>query len=199
MQPNETVQLFFNGNNEKIQNNSEEKHNNVYKDYIITQNTNLLKENKKLVIDNLDLNNKYQEMEEEVTQTEKRLHNTKNYLKNFRFINKNVDKLSSEYNKFVKTISTDHLINILRLLLVCFAVIMIVFYVAFTNWTLAITFTILHSLFLYIIDKVVYVPQLNKIENHKNLVIDFEKQIKKENKAMEKTMDIISEFIDNAL
>lgn len=198
MQPNETVQLFFNGNTDKPLNSNENK-DNVYKNYIIKQNTNLLNENKKVLIEMQKMEQKYEEMEDEVTETEKRLNNTKNYLKNFRFISKNNSRIIDEYNKFHKDMHIDHIINTYRLMIVCFSVVMMVFYVAFLSWTLFFSLMILHSFFIYVMDEVVFIPQLKKILHREKLVVDLEKQIKKENKSMEKTMDIISEFIDNAL
>lgn len=196
-QPNETVQLFFNGNNDKMVTNNENK-DNVYKDYILTQNTNLLKTNKKLTIENLELIKKNEEIEDEMDVTEKRLGNTKNYLKNFRFINENVNKLIKEYNKFGNNLKIGDILENLNVILVSFFLIMIVCYFFLVSWVLFFTFIILHLTFIYIVQEK-FVPLLKTIENRRKRVLDIENQIRKENASMEKTMDIISVFIDNAL
>ena len=80
-QPQENIQLFF--NNGKGKEDMKMIDNNVYKDYIITQNKNLSEENKKLILEKMEVEQKYEELDEETGTVEKRLSNTKNYLKNF--------------------------------------------------------------------------------------------------------------------
>lgn len=197
MKPNETVQLFFNGN-EKVINDKESK-DNVYKEYILVQNTNLLEENKKLLVEKNDVEKKYEELEDETETAEKRLSNTKHYLKNFRFINENLDNVLSEYQKFSKDMHIKNLVNEFRLLLGCFSFVMLLTSFLFANWTLFILFVCMHSGFLYLIHELMYLPHLWELETRRKNILKFQKEKEKEIKQMKKTMDIVSEFIDNAL
>lgn len=201
MQPqqSETVQLFFNGNNDKFIETKSSNKDDVYKNYIIKQNTNLLSENKKLEKEKLESEQKYQELEEETETTEKRLRNTKDYLKNFRFINDGLEFIIKKYTEFEKSLSITGLINELRVLIGSFTVVMIIMYILMVGWISAITFTCLHFGLCYVLHEMTLVPKLENIELNRKNVLEIKKVKEKEIKNMRQTMDIISEFIDNGL
>lgn len=194
-QPQETVQLFFNGNAEKNQDKTTDK-NLIYKHYIIKQNTNLLSENKKLERERNDMEKKVEEIEEECETTEKRFNNTKHYLRNFRFINECHEKVGNKFDKFSKDLLIDRLINEFRLFLGTFGVFIILCCLfGLTQWWVMIP---LHAGYAYGFHEF-FVPHLKTIEQKRKQVLLFKKEQEREVKGMTKTMDIISEFIDNAL
>ena len=193
--PNETVQLFFNGNSEKVIEQSKDK-DIVFKNYIIRQNQNLLKDNKKLERERVDIEHKMEEVEEENDSIEKRFQNTKVYLKNFRFINECHEKIAKQFDKFSKELHTNKLIKEFRLFLGTFSLFIILCSVfGFTQWWVMIP---LHAGYAYGFHEF-FVPDLKSIEQKRKHVLDFRKEQEKEIKDLTKTMDIVSEFIDNAL
>ena len=194
-QPAETVQLFFNGHDKVIDSNHKSV-DNVYKDYIIQQNKNLMKENKKLVEERIETEKKYEEMEEEAYTTEKRFKNTKDYLKNFRFINENLESIQIESCKIMKGINFPHLMNELRLLIGIFSLFLCLCSIFGLNqWWVVIP---IHGGYLYLMNEI-SIKNLKELDKRKTNYLNYKKEKDLEIKKMKKTMDIISEFIDNAL
>ena len=66
---------------------SDQKQQNVYKDYLIQQNLVFMEDNKKLEKYNQEYETKIEEMEDEMDTTESRLRKIKIYLNNFHSIN----------------------------------------------------------------------------------------------------------------
>jgi hypothetical protein len=188
----ETVQLFFNGNTD-----NKEKNENIYKDYIITQNNNLLTENKKLTKDMLEWKKKYDELDDENDTMEKRLRNTKHYLKNFRFINEALEYTTKKFCDFTNDIKINYFINELKILIASFSFIMVVLYFLLTNWITFITFVTLHVTFGYILYEWTILPQLKAIKIKQKDIMRIKREKENEIKDMKKTMDIISTFVDD--
>ena len=189
----EKMNVFF--NERVIEAPMKAKEDEVYKNYIIKQNNNIYTENKKLISEKFEIEKKYEELEEEHDTTEKRFNNTKNFLKSFRFINDALSKIVVQYEKNNKDLHMKSLINYFRLIL------------GLTNLFLMLGILFGFSYFLLIPLQIVFtcgfheffVPYLTTIEQ-KRISMNKLKLIKdNEVKEMNKTMDIISEFIDNAL
>lgn len=194
-QPSERVNLFF-GNDGLIQQpQSKSEDDNIYKDYVIKQNNRLWSENKKLTTENLELNQKYEELEEESEQTEKRLRNTKEFLKNFRFINDSLEKVSNAYEKINKDLNIYAMITYFRLILGLSSLLMVLLILfTFSKWILIpLQFGFVYGFHEF------FVPHLQNIEQKRKTMLKLKTDKDKEIKEMTKTMDIISEFIDNAL
>ena len=191
--PNPNLQFFLNPNDKMIEPNNPDK---VYENYVITQNRTLLKENKKLNGDNKDLEQKYVEMEEESGGYDRRLSTTKNYLKNFWFMNDALETTVVEYTKLSKELNIKYLIYEFRLILITFSLFVSLCSVfGFNQWWLLIP---LHLGYVYTFHQF-FVDQLMKIEQKRKNILLLKKEKDKEIKELKKSMDIISEFIDNAL
>lgn len=191
----ETVQLFFNGGDKS---NIESKliDKNVYKDYIIQQNQILLKDNKNITKEINDLKKEYEELEDESMTIEKRFKNTKDYLKNFRFINDNLEKSNQEIIKFMKNLNPNKFLLELRMIISLFSLfICLSIILGFNQWWLILP---LNGGYLYLFNNHIC-NEINSLLKKKNTCIRLNKDCELENKKMKKTMDIISEFIDNAL
>ena len=191
----ERVNLIFNERIVETPVSEVEKPTEIYKNYIIKQNNNLWTENKKLTEEKFNLDKKYEELEEESDTAEKRLRNTKNFLKNFRFINDALEIAVNKYEKFNKDLHINVLINYFRLILGLFGIFVVLFiFFGFNKWffiPLQVGFvTGFHEFFI---------PLLKNIEKKQLELIKLKKEKDTEIKEMTKTMDIISEFIDNAL
>ena len=191
---NEKVNLFF---NERVIQAPVEvsKEDEVYKNYIIKQNNNLWTENKKITNEKLEVDKKYEELEEESETNEKRLMNTKVFLKNFRFINDALSQIVIQYERNNKDLHIKFLINYFRLILGLtnlFIILGIFFgFTYFLLIPLQIVFTCgFHEFF---------VPHLQTIEEKRIKTRKLQLEKNKEIKELTKTMDIVSEFIDNGL
>lgn len=190
--PNETVQLFFNGNAEK----PNEPENIVYKNYIVKQNNNLLEEIKTVRKDLYDMEKKMEEVEDQHDTLESRFRSCKQYLKNFRFINASYQDMISETEKTMKLFKFRGLLLELRVLMVLFSLFLCLCSIfGFTTWYILVP---LHIGYLYTSNEFVG-HQITYMDKAKDIMIKFHKTKKEEIKKMSTTMDIISEFIDNGI
>ena len=193
-QPQETVQLFFNGNNsERPSENNQE----VYKNYILKQNSNLMSENKQLEKKYSDLEKKYTDLEEESGIIDKRLNNTKNYLKNFRFINESLEKVNKKFNNFNDKLRINHMVNELRIFFGSLSIIMIILNFMFSTWMGCLTMLSIYCGFIYIIHELTFIPNMKNIEVNRKKVLEFKKIKDRDIQDMKRTMDIISTFVDD--
>lgn len=189
------VNLIFNERIVETPSSDKEKPTEIYKNYIIKQNNNLWIENKKLTEEKFNSDNKYEEIEEESLTFDKRLQNTKNFLKNFRFINDALSVTIDKYEKYNKELHINVLINYFRFILGLFSIFIILFmFFEFNKWL----FIPLHIGFITGFHQF-FIPLLKVIEQKQFELVKLKQDKDYEIKEMTKTMDIISEFIDNAL
>lgn len=192
---NEKVNLFF---NERIVENipvTDHKEDEVYKNYIIKQNNTLWADNKRIVAEKNEIEKKYEELEEENESNDKRLNNTKNFLKSFRTINEALSKVVVQYERNNKDLNMKFLINYFRLIL------------GLSNLFLILLMGFGFSYYLLIPLQIVFVcafheffvPHLKTIEQKRIQVNKLKLEKDNEVKEMNRTMDIVSEFIDNGL
>lgn len=192
---NEKVNLFFNERIIEAPTTTSPKEDDVYKNYIIKQNNNLWEENKKVESEKLELEKKYEELEEENESNDKRLNNTKNFLKSFRTINDSLSKVVTQYERNNKDLHIKFLINYFRLIL------------GLSNLFIVLLMGFGFSYYFLIPLQIVFVagfheffvPHLMTIEQKRVSMNKLKLEKDKEVKEMTRTMDIVSEFIDNGL
>ena len=189
----EHVNLFFNADSKiaKVDGNSDVG----YKNYLIGQNQGLLEKNRELIIENKRIESLRDEMEDELLTIEKRFRNTKEFLKNFRFINESLVSITEKNKATMKKFQFAGIMVALRigtivavvmaLLFLFFGIINFFSALFFSLFTIAKTYFLLNFIATY--------------QDHKNDNDKFIKLKLKEIDELKKTMDIVSEFIDNAL
>ena len=188
----EHVNLFFNADHKiaKVDNPDVD-----FKHYIMRQNEGLLEKNRELILENKRLEDAKEETEEELMTSDKRLKNTKEFLKNFRFINDNLVQIVDHNKNTIKKFQFSGIIVALRIgssLAILFALLFLFF--GIINFFSAIFFTIVTCLKAYFLIGFIQTYQEHKKENDKFIKLKL-----KEIAELKKTMDIISEFVDNAL
>ena len=168
---------------------------NVYKNYVINQNLDLQTENKKIILEKVDLERKIEELEEESDTSDKRLINTKEFLKSYRFMNDALSKSVNEYEKFNNEYNINSILMYFRLFLGSFCILNIacIFF--------ELTYFILIPLQIVFVTGFheFFVPYLKNIEQKRIKISKIKLEKDKEVEEMVRTMDIVSEFIDNGL
>ena len=190
--PQEHVNLFFNADNKiaKVDNPDVD-----YKNYLIRQNQSLLEKNRELILENKRLEEARDEIEDELMTSDKRLKNTKDYLKNFRFINENLtDIVDNDRNLMKKFQFTGMMVafKIGTALTIFFSLIFL--YFGLMNFFSSMFFLIITIMEAYFLISFFDTYQEYKTNNDKYIKLKL-----KEIEKLKKTMDIVSEFIDNAL
>ena len=190
----EHVNLFFNANGEhkiaKVDNPDVD-----FKHYIMRQNEGLLEKNRELLLENKRLEDSRDEMEDELMTSDKRLKNTKEFLKNFRFINDNLVQIMDHNKNTMKKFQFRGIMVALRigLMISVFLTFLFLFF-GIINFFGTIFFLGITGMEGYFLTSFIQSYHNHKLENDKFVRLKL-----KEIEELKKTMDIISEFVDNAL
>lgn len=170
---------------------------NTYKDYIIQQNIVLQQENKRLSQETRDLQGQLSELEDENSDHDSKARRLKQYVGNFHSLSEIYKEIAEKdyqyFTEFTKNnitiwYNSSHLFMIVAII----AVLSQLFIPAPIGFIATIT------LYYYFIHPKVF----DNVSIHKKAIIElisFRKQKESDLKGLTKTMDIIGEFIDNAL
>ena len=207
-----TVPVFIAGSGKSTEISKSEPY---MKDYIVKQNLVLQQDNKELAEEKRQIQSELDDLEEQHDHLEKQYSKTKLYLKDFSQLNQFYKSLANRDREWLKNLKSQrdnevliHKHNSLgkyfntRTYLTCiYTLLTTVSVLMFPPILALMTLLAFHYTFTlsYLNTNPVLEAKIKNIDDHVVKLLDFHKGKDSEINELTKTMDIISEFVDNAL